>query len=312
MALPALPFTIPEVQLPFDISVLMHPVVVHFVIAIPIVVLLLEIINIFVKKRTIGVVSFFLLALVTVASAAAYLTGSIDGKEVYSLLNEAGQSELKSHKILGIYLMLASAIVLLFKLLSSMIRRGLMKGLYLLVLVFFIFGILKQGKEGSELVYKYGANVEAVKILDDKTFNIKEELEELKEKYKSLEIKLKESTTKKVEVVEETKEATPEPTQQNVEVVEETKEATPEPTQQNVEVVEETKEATPEPTQQNVEVVEETKEATPEPTQQNVEVVEETKEATPEPTQQNVEVVEETKEATPHTVEVIEDNNTVK
>jgi len=195
MALPALPFKIPEVQLPFDISVLMHPVVVHFVVAIPIVILLLEFINIFVKKRTIGVVSFFLLALVVVASAAAYLTGTIDGKEAYGLLNEAGQTELKSHKILGTYLMLTSFIVVLFKLLSSMIKRGMMKGLYLLVLIFFIFGILKQGKEGGELVYKYAANVQVTKISNDKIFDIKEE-------HTKLENKLNDTKKETTEVVE--------------------------------------------------------------------------------------------------------------
>ena len=225
MALPALPFKIPEVQLPFDISVLMHPAVVHFVVAVPIVILLLEIINIFAKKRAIGVVSFFLLALVTIASAAAYLTGGIDGKEAYSLLSEAGQTELKSHKILGTYLMLASAVVLLFKLLSATLKRGLMKGLYLLVLAFFIFGILKQGKEGGELVYKYGANVQVVKTLDNEMFDIKEELEELKEEYKELEDELKEIQNK-AKVLEEPKEVTSEATVEKVEVLEEPKEVT--------------------------------------------------------------------------------------
>ena len=154
-------------------------------IALPIVVLLLEIINLFAKKRAIGVVSFVLLALTVVVAIAAYLTGTTDGKEAFDALTQAGQTDLKAHKILGTYLMLASGVVLVFKLLSSMIQRGLMKALYLLVLILFVVGILKQGKEGGELVYKYGANVERVADLDSDLFDAKEEVEDLQEKSKT-------------------------------------------------------------------------------------------------------------------------------
>jgi len=170
------PIKIPEIPLPFEIPALMHPPVDHFIIALPIVVLLLEIINLFAKKKAIGVVSFFLIILTVVAAVAAYLTGSVDGKAAWDLLSEAGQAELKDHKILGTYLMLASAVVLLFKLLSAIINRALMKGLFLFVLIFFVAGILKQGKEGGELVYTHGANVKIVKIKDDALFDCKDDL----------------------------------------------------------------------------------------------------------------------------------------
>ena len=174
MELPAI--KIPEITLPFDIPVLLHPPVDHFIIALPIVVLLLEIINLFAKKRAIGVVSFFLIILTVVAAVAAYFTGSVDGKEAWDLLSQAGQAELKEHKLLGTYLMLASAVVLLFKLLSAMIQRGMMKALFLLILVLFVAGILKQGKEGGDLVYKYGANIKLVKTIDDKLFDCQDDL----------------------------------------------------------------------------------------------------------------------------------------
>jgi len=195
MELPAI--KIPEIPLPFDIPVLLHPPVDHFIIALPIVVLMLEIINLFAKKKAIGVVSFFLIILTVVAAVAAYFTGSVDGKEAWDLLSQAGQADLKEHKLLGTYLMLASAVVLLFKLLSAMIQRGLMKGLFLLILIIFVAGILKQGKEGGELVYKYGANVERVQALDDELFDVQEELDELKEEV------AKTPVTKAVEAVKE-------------------------------------------------------------------------------------------------------------
>jgi len=174
MELPAI--KIPEIPLPFDIPVLLHPPVDHFIIALPIVVLLLEVINLFAKKRAIGVVSFFLIILTVVAAVAAYFTGAVDGKAAWDLLSQAGQTELKEHKLFGTYLMLASGAVLIFKLLSAMVQRGLMKALFMLILILFVAGILKQGKEGGELVYKYGANVKIVKTMDDALFDCKDDL----------------------------------------------------------------------------------------------------------------------------------------
>ena len=185
MELPAI--KIPQIELPFDIPVLLHPPVDHFIIALPIVVLLLEVINLFAKKRAIGVVSFFLIILTVVAAVAAYFTGAVDGKAAWDLLSQAGQSELKEHKLFGTYLMLASGAVLVFKLLSAMIQRGLMKALFLLILILFVAGILKQGKEGGELVYKYGANVKIVKTMDDEMFDLKDELADYHEEEKEAE-----------------------------------------------------------------------------------------------------------------------------
>jgi len=183
MELPAL--KLPAINLPFDVPVLLHPPIDHFVIAIPVIVLLVEIINLFAKKRAIGVITFFLLVVGMLAAFAAYYTGTIDGKEAFDGLTQAGQTELKAHKLLGTYLMLASVVVVLFKLLSATIKKGLMKGLYLLVLVVFVAGIFKQGHDGGELVYEYGANVERVADLDSDLFDAKEELDDLKEEMKS-------------------------------------------------------------------------------------------------------------------------------
>ena len=196
------PIKIPEIPLPFEIPALMHPPVDHFIIALPVVVLLLELVNLFAKKRAIGVVSFFLLILTVVAAVAAYLTGTVDGKAAWDLLTEVGQSELKEHKVLGTYLMLASVVVLLFKFLSAIIKRGLMKALFLFVLIFFVVGILKQGKEGGELVYKHGANVQIVKIKDDALFDCQDDLSDYVAEEKEAEEEAKAAEeAKKSEVV---------------------------------------------------------------------------------------------------------------
>jgi len=206
MQLPAI--TLPKVELPFDIPVLLHPAVDHFAIALPVVILLLELMNLILRKKAIGGVSFFLIILTVVAAVGAYFTGLVDGKEAYPALTEAAKEALSEHKLLGTYLMLASGVVLFFKLLAMITGKGIIKVLYLLILIAFVAGIFEQGKEGGELVYKYGMNVEQVKVLDDELFDLKEELEEATEKTEvSIEVEKKE-TVVEVDAVSETSEGT--------------------------------------------------------------------------------------------------------
>jgi len=180
MTLPEI--VLPKVDLPFDIPVLLHPFVVHFLVAIPVVVLLLELMNLMMKKRAVGGVSFFLLLLTLVISVAAYLTGLVDGQD--AAFTDAAKSALGEHKLLGTYLLLASALVLFLKLLA-MTGSKVLKALYILGLIAFVVVMFKQGKEGGELVYKHGLNVEPVKILDDIMFDLEEKLEEALEASKS-------------------------------------------------------------------------------------------------------------------------------
>jgi len=165
MTLPSL--SIPEIPIPIEIPELLHPAIIHFVIAIPIVVLLLELYNLGVKRRSISLFSLLLLIIVAVAMFGAYLTGSVDGKATWDILSMEGQSELKEHKLLGIYLVYASLGLVLFKLLFMAIRKTIGRVIFILILGGFIAVTLNQGKEGGELVYKYGANNEVVVELKD-------------------------------------------------------------------------------------------------------------------------------------------------
>jgi uncharacterized membrane protein len=130
------------------------------------------------RKKAVSGVSFFLIVLTVIVSVGAYFTGLVDGKEADPTLTEAAKEALAHHKLLGTYLLLASGILLFFKLLSMLTAKGIIKGLYLLILIAFVAGIFEQGEHGGELVYKYGMNVEQVKVLDDELFDLKEELEE--------------------------------------------------------------------------------------------------------------------------------------
>ncbi len=179
MTLPEI--VLPKVELPFDVALLLHPSVVHFVVALPIVILLLELMNLMLKKKAVGGVSFFLLLLTIFASVAAYFTGLVDGKEAFASLGEAAKAELSEHKLLGTYLMLGTAVLLFLKLLA-MTGNKVLKALYIFGLIGFVVVMFKQGKEGGELVYEHGLNVKAVQLLDDKIFDLEEALEEAKER----------------------------------------------------------------------------------------------------------------------------------
>ena len=196
MTLPEI--VLPKVEIPFDIPVLLHPAVVHFLIAIPVVILLLELMNLVMKKKAVGGVSFFLILLVVVAAIAAYFTGLTDGKEAFPALGEAAKSELGEHKLLGTYVLLASAVVLFLKLLA-MTGNKVLKALYIFVLIAFVVLMFKQGKEGGELVFEHGLNVEKVKALDDELFDLKEELEEAKAVVETPKAEVMPATVEKIE-----------------------------------------------------------------------------------------------------------------
>ena len=200
MTLPAL--SIPEIPLPIEIPELLHPAIVHFVIAIPIVIFLLEIYNLGVKRRSISLFSLFLLIIVALVMFGAYLTGGIDGKSAIDAgLSGEGVAELKEHKLLGTYLVYASLGLLVFKLLFMAIGKTFGRVLFILILGGFIAVTLFQGKEGGELVYKYGSNSEAVADVRSELEDVTEERDELQESIDELKEKIETLKATKVEAV---------------------------------------------------------------------------------------------------------------
>jgi uncharacterized membrane protein len=178
MSLPAI--TIP-VEIPFQVPLLLHPVAVHFAIAIPIIVLILELFNLYFKRRALNVITVSFLLVLIVIYAGLYITGTTDGSEAFPLLTDAGKDELKEHKLLGIYLVYASLLPVIFKSISLLVMNKWAKIIYLVVLLLFIGVNLKQGKDGGELVYEHGANVAAIADSKEKLEEMKFEIEDLTE-----------------------------------------------------------------------------------------------------------------------------------
>jgi uncharacterized membrane protein len=172
------PLNLPEVQLPFEVASMLHPLAVHFALVLPIVVLVFEIINLMVKKRTVGILAFLLMLLATASLAISYITGNVDANSMGDV------SMLQEHKLLGTYLLLLSALLVILKLFAVIFRAGVVKALYLLLLIVLSVGISKLAIDSVNLVYKSGLGVEKVskieKVLDSKD-KIVQELKKVNE-----------------------------------------------------------------------------------------------------------------------------------
>ena len=229
MSLPV--FDIPLPNFGFDIPVLLHPPIVHFAIVIPVFILILEIINLIMKRRGLTVTTFVFFTLLMVIYFAAFATGKTDGSETWNLLSSDGKADLKEHKLIGIYLMLGTVVLFFAKLFSMALRTWWMRLLYTLILIGFVAAVFFQGKEGGELVYKYGANVERVLDLSNALDDCKEELEELEEESESDEATESETEASQSEKTptEEAEKATHEPAKESEEAAPEKEESQAEP-----------------------------------------------------------------------------------
>lgn len=148
--------------LPFEVPLMLHPVVVHFAVVLPIIVLILELANLGFKRRAVSVTSLGLLLLAAVVYVAAYYTGKADGSEAFALLGDEAKEELKAHRLLGTYLAYTLLLPIVFKLVAMTTAQKWARGLLIVSLVMFISFVFKQGYDGGELVYEYGVNVKAV------------------------------------------------------------------------------------------------------------------------------------------------------
>ncbi len=173
-------------QLPFEVPLLMHPVVVHFAIAIPILVLVLELFNLFFKRRALNVITSVLLVALSAIYLALYITGKTDGSEAYALFSDEVKTAFKAHVLLGTYLIYSSILLIVFKVMALLFKKPFFTALYLIIMIVFIGVNLKQGKSGGELVFTHGANVEALADVKSDQDDLNDEIEEMTEQMDSL------------------------------------------------------------------------------------------------------------------------------
>lgn len=162
MALPII--SIPEIPLPSSItdfiSTYLGAYLVHFLVAIPVIVLLLELYNLGTKRRSISLFSLFMLIILLILVVAFYLNGS---------------SEL-----ITVYLVYASLALLIFKLLFMALRKTIGRVIFTIMLSGFAFVTLMQVNTGGVFAKKEA--VVDTKVEDELTAKLKE----LQSKYDSL------------------------------------------------------------------------------------------------------------------------------
>jgi len=194
---------LPEINISFldelvSLPIHMHPPIVHFVVALPVIIFLIELVHLVFRRKVLDVVSIGLLALLLIFLLGAYISGTTDGKEAWDLLDEKGQEALIAHKTFGVYIILFGfTSVAIFKVISLISNSMIFNILYMIILALFVVLILKQGKDGGELVIVHGANIQKVKALDDQLFDLQSAYEDLNASYHELKGDDKNATKKK-------------------------------------------------------------------------------------------------------------------
>jgi len=138
----------------------LHPMIVHFPIALLLVGFLSEIIGLILKKDFFTKTAFYLLILGTLGVVAAYISGDITGEgiaETGALKNALEMHEEAAQ--LSLWLMTAAAITRIGFVLWKK-YSGVYKWFSLVLFLVGVLSIVRTGYYGGELVYKHAAGVQ--------------------------------------------------------------------------------------------------------------------------------------------------------
>ncbi len=136
----------------------LHPVVDHFSIALLVVAVLIDIAAlIFSQRQSLRHTALTLMIIGAIAAAGSYWTGDMEGDRVWDLVHGKAHDVLKLHAQLGYYLMIAFAVLALWRILIEFV--GFMRAtgqVYLALAIAAAAVLLYQGSLGGELVYTFG------------------------------------------------------------------------------------------------------------------------------------------------------------
>lgn len=138
----------------------LHPMIVHFPIALLIIGFLSDLTGLITKKKFFSTAGFYLLILGAAGVIAAYLSGNLAGDGV----TEAGSlgQALETHEeaaTLTLWLVAAAAVV---RIGLVMLKKysGVLKGVAFALLLLGVASVARTGYYGGELVFKHAAGVQ--------------------------------------------------------------------------------------------------------------------------------------------------------
>lgn len=136
-----------------------HPMLVHFPIALLIAGFFSDILGLFVKKEFFTRAGFYLLILGTLGAIAAVITGHMagDGIESGSL-----KQAVEVHEDAGTLTLWLALITSAFRIVLVWLEkyRGILKAAALVLFLATVLSVARTGYYGGELVYKHAAGVE--------------------------------------------------------------------------------------------------------------------------------------------------------
>lgn len=145
---------------------ILHPAIAHFAIVLPVVASVFGIIYLVTKTELLGKITSGAIFVATLAMVGAWYSGSQAGPEIYDYLSEAGQHELVEHKNLGLYLAIALSFISILKIIGCQLKKFSLEVVAILLLLIVTATTFLQGKDGGELVYKYGTPFKSYMIED--------------------------------------------------------------------------------------------------------------------------------------------------
>ena len=142
----------------------LHPVADHFSIALLVVAVLVDVAAlIFSQRLWLRYMALTLMIIGAGAAAASYGTGDMEGDRIWDLVSGPAKDVLKQHAQLGYYLMIAFAVLALWRILIQALNfMDRTRQIYLAFAVLAVGVLLYQGHLGGQLVYTYGVGTGAM------------------------------------------------------------------------------------------------------------------------------------------------------
>ena len=139
---------------------LLHPPLVHFAIVLPLVALIFQLAFSVTNNYNYSQWSTRILFVAALVMVGTWYTGGLEGQDVYPLLSENGQEVLKSHKNLGLYIMIATIALAIVKFVACKSRNVILETIVFIGLLAVTSSLAYQGLLGGDVVYKHGGGVQ--------------------------------------------------------------------------------------------------------------------------------------------------------